>query len=121
MTHQLNTRPIRLGFFALLCWGILGSATPARALACAPAGPVVYRNGFEGAVGPEWSNASVDTTPSGRRFLGQFGNDTVTLTLACLPAHRQVILSFDLYVIRSWVGNIIINPVSGGTIGPNVW
>ncbi|MEI6785639.1 MAG: hypothetical protein WCQ21_32530, partial [Verrucomicrobiota bacterium] len=61
---------------------------------------------FEGAVGPEWSHQKVDITPVGnRRFLGQFGNDTVSLTLNGLPAHQEVTVSFDLFIIRTWDGN----------------
>ncbi|MBN1359162.1 MAG: hypothetical protein JW993_01150, partial [Sedimentisphaerales bacterium] len=82
----------------------------------------VYTNDFEGAVGPEWSHANVDATPIGtRRFLGQFCNDTVRLTLRNLPAHAQVTLSFDLYVIQSWDGDQVVDPVSGGTVGPDPW
>jgi hypothetical protein len=65
----------------------------------------VYFNGFEDQVGPEWSHNLVDATPIGeRRFLGQFGNDTVTLTLQNLAPHTQVAVSFDLFIIRSWDG-----------------
>ena len=77
----------------------------------------VYSNDFEGAVGPERSSTSVDTTPAGaRRFLGQFGNESVTLTLADLPPHTQATVSFDLYIIRSWDGN---NETA--TSRPEVW
>jgi hypothetical protein len=77
---------------------------------------VFYSNDFESAVGPEWSNTSTDLTPVGnRRFLGQFGNDIVSLSLHNLPAHEEVTVSFDLFVIRSWdgIGNL--------TGGPDVW
>ena len=73
-------------------------------------GQSVYANDFEGAVGPEWSNTSVDTTPSGRKFLGQFGNDTVRLALSGLPAHASLTISFDLYIIRTWDGNGPVGP-----------
>src|SRR3972149_3373815 len=33
----------------------------------------------------------------------------------------QAALSFALYVIRSWDGNILVHPISGGAIGPDVW
>jgi hypothetical protein len=83
--------------------------------------PGTYSHNFEGAVGTEWSSASTDITPSGRRFLGQFGNETVTLTLACLPAHASVSVSFDLFLIRSWDGNVVFNPAEGIEVGPDVW
>ncbi|OHB66641.1 MAG: hypothetical protein A2Y77_15990 [Planctomycetes bacterium RBG_13_62_9] len=75
----------------------------------------VYFNDFEDHVGPEWSHNLVDATPIGaRRFLGQFGNDMVTLTLADLPAHSEVRVSFDVFTIRSWDG--YLHPDS-----PDLW
>ena len=72
----------------------------------APADRVVYSNDFEGAVGREWSLPITDITPDGnRRFLGQFGNDSVVLALRNLPAHQTVLVTFDLFVIRTWDGN----------------
>jgi hypothetical protein len=77
-------------------------------------GTVPYFNDFESAVGSEWSNTSTAITPVGSRtFLGQFGNQTVSLTLGSLPAHDSVTLSFDLFVIKSWDGV--------GPDGPDVW
>ncbi|WP_437508932.1 VWD domain-containing protein [Sorangium sp. So ce1099] len=65
----------------------------------------LYRNDFEGPIGAGWSSTSTDVTPiGGRRFLGQFNNETVTLRLAGLAPHSRVKVSFDLYVIRSWDG-----------------
>jgi hypothetical protein len=125
MTGQPIHHALRLGAFALLYCVVVGSAAPAAARpvlpsACAP-GPPVYSSDFEGAIGPEWSNAATDIAPSGRRFLGQFGNEAVTLALTCLPEHTAISLSFDLYLIRSWDGNNAFNPSSGEVIGPDVW
>jgi uncharacterized repeat protein (TIGR01451 family) len=75
--------------------------------------PLIYANTFGGSVGSEWSNTSTDLTPTSRPFLGQFGNQTVSLTLSCLPAHTHVGVSFDLFVIRSWDGNL--------SSGPDIW
>ena len=86
----------------------LASVLPAAA-------EVVYFNDFEGAVGSEWSNTSTDTTPVGdRKFLGQFGNDTVSLMLTDLPPHTDMTVTFDLFIIQSWDGNII-------GYGPDIW
>jgi hypothetical protein len=64
-----------------------------------------YVNDFEGEVGPEWSKTSTDKTPRGnRRFLGQFGNETITLTLQA-PNAGTASLAFDLYLANSWDGN----------------
>src|SRR6266542_3832283 len=82
-------------------------------LICASAAAGVhYIADFEGAVGPEWSKSLVGQTPNGaRKFLGRFGNETVTLSLTNLPAHTNIVLSFDLLVIQTWDGNA----------GPDVW
>jgi hypothetical protein len=123
MSKQSANPGARLAGLALLSWIVISSAAPAASRpvqpsACTPTEPMVYGNDFEGTVGPEWSKTSVDVTPGGRHFLGQFGNDTLTLTLACLPAHVQATLSFDLYVIRSWDGNTIVHPISGARLAP---
>jgi len=56
-------------------------------------------------VGPEWSDTSTDITPAGARtFLGQFGYDTVSLTLTSVPA-GNITVSFDLFIILTWDGN----------------
>lgn len=74
-------------------------------LSASPAAAQIYVNDFEGAVGSEWSNNSTDITPTGARtFLGQFGNQTVSLTLASVPA-CNVTVSFELFLIQSWDGN----------------
>ena len=66
---------------------------------------VVYSNDFETAAGPEWSVKDLSVTPLGaRRFLGELGNDIATLTLSSLPAHTNVQVSFDLFIIRTWDG-----------------
>ena len=109
---------------ALLAGGLgLSSAgrglPPLAASACPPAG-VVYANDFEAGAGPEWSSPLTRTTPSGRRFLGEFGAAAVTLSLACLPAHTQIDVALDLLVIRSWDGNEATLPDHGGPIGPDV-
>lgn len=75
---------------------------------------VIYSNDFESVVGSEWSNTSTAVTPAGaRKFLGQFGNQTVSLTLDDLSIHNMVSLSLDLFVINSWDGV--------GPNGPDVW
>ncbi|MBI3467960.1 MAG: hypothetical protein HY000_33555 [Planctomycetes bacterium] len=71
---------------------------------------LVYSNDFENSSDTlsEWSLTSSDVTPVGaRRFLGQFGPETTTLTLPDLPPHSDVTISFDLFVIRSWDGNVV--------------
>lgn len=89
----------------------------------ATADVLVYNNNFEGSVGSEWSNTKTDMTPVGaRRFLGQFHNDAVTLALGNLPAHTHAQVSFDLFIIRTWDGNLVADPnFPGHYIGPDIW
>jgi cysteine-rich repeat protein len=100
------------------------------AIAHAPAAAqtVVYTENFEAAAGAEWTTVPfdpdnpdgvppVEVTPSGRRFLGRFGQAPfpapprpwAMLTLNGLPAHDIVRVSFDLYVIGSWDGESTLN------------
>lgn len=82
----------------------------------------MYINDFEratpGAVG--WSDYRHEVAPNGFQFLGQYGNDRLTLTVGCLPAHTAVYLSFDLYIIRSWDGNVT-HYTKGEPVGPDHW
>jgi hypothetical protein len=75
-----------------------------------------YAENFnDGSAGAEWSKPSVATSPSGERFLGEFGSETVTLTLN-LPS-GNVKVSFDLYILKSWDGE----DLTGGGFGPDIW
>ncbi len=85
-----------------------------RTLASAPA-LLIYSNGFDTAIGPEWSLTNRQVTPVGaRHFLGPFGRTTLTLSLTSLPSHTKARISFDLFVIGSWDGNSSNN-------GPDTW
>lgn len=69
---------------------------------------VIYSHDFETTVGAEWSHTTTSITPTGdRSFLGQFLNDTVSLSLNNLSAHNFVTIAFDLFIIESWDGNYI--------------
>ncbi|MEQ9236488.1 two-partner secretion domain-containing protein [Coleofasciculus sp. E2-BRE-01] len=75
----------------------------------------VYSDDFEGDIPDVWSNTSTDITPKGnRRFLGQFGSETISLKLDNLPPHEVATVSLDLFIIRSWDGNRPNN-------GPDIW
>src|SRR5436190_21763798 len=81
-------------------------------------GQLVYTNDFESPVGSEWSRTNRDVTPIGARgFLGQFGNGALTLVLTNLPAHTEVDLSFDLFIIRSWDGLGVVGPSELWSVG----
>jgi hypothetical protein len=67
---------------------------------------IVYTNDFENSAGKEWSHNNIAISPTGRKFLGQFGNDKVILNLTDLGEHTEIRVVFELYIIRSWDGNI---------------
>jgi hypothetical protein len=98
--------------FLLTALSLLASASNAQQ---------VYSNDFSGAIGSEWSINTTDITPvGGRRFLGQFSNQTVNLSLSGLPSHNIVTLNFDLFVIRSWDGNQVLSS-QPGVVGPDLF
>ncbi|MCD6706373.1 MAG: hypothetical protein LT080_07970 [Thiobacillus sp.] len=71
---------------------------------------IVYQNDFQSGAGSEWSHVLTQNTPTPygfgpRTFLGEFGNDTISLSLTGLGVHTGVQLDFDLYLIRSWDGS----------------
>ncbi|MCA9278604.1 MAG: PEP-CTERM sorting domain-containing protein [Phycisphaeraceae bacterium] len=73
----------------------------------ASADPWSYEQNFNGGSSlTGWSHTQTEISPSGTQtFLGQFDNDTVSLSLSNIPAHTQLQVSFDLYVIGTWDGN----------------
>ncbi len=79
---------------------------------------VNYSNNFQsGIAGPEWSHRHVETAPlGGQLFLGQFANDSVSLSLADVRRGEQVNLTFDFLAIRTWDGND-----GGGGPGPDIF
>lgn len=91
-------------FSRWLVLSFLAASTPSHAA-------TIYHNDFEAGIGTGWFNAARTTTPQGcihcTSFLGEFGNDLVALLLNNVPPGRNITLAFDLYVIRSWDGNII--------------
>jgi len=89
----------------------------------------VYSSDFETGGVTQWSNPSVSATPGTAghpttKFLGQFGHETVRLTLPAsqFPANTtSVALSLDLFIIGSWDGIITndqfrINVMGGATL-----
>ena len=86
---------LKLSFVGLLAF--LMTVTPCRAEA---EGVVAFEEGFDAAPSEAWSHSTTDTAPAtGEKFLGRFGEETVTLSLEDLPEHGWVRLSFDVYVI----------------------
>jgi hypothetical protein len=84
-----------------------GKCLPPQATPPASPANAVYVNDFETGDTTGWSSSAIDTTPAGRKFLGQFstGNNTVSLMLNGLSTHTDLTVAFDLYAIRSWDGN----------------
>ena len=70
-------------------------------------GVSTYTSDFSQGAGSVWSQQLISTSPSGETFLGEFDNEVATLQLTDLPAHQRVTLIFDLYIIRSWDGNLM--------------
>jgi hypothetical protein len=75
---------------------------------------VIYEenfNDFDKDLKVAWSNPKADVTQNGKtRFLGQFGSESVKLTLDKLPSHKTVTVLFDLYILKTWDGD---NPGDG--------
>jgi hypothetical protein len=101
------------------------------ALACGVSMPVnaatVYMSNFQNDDVAGWS--SIDNTigitqvPNDdfvRKFLGEFSNGTVSLSLAGLPEHATTTVSFSLYLIRSWDGNDA-TVINNDPLGPDTW
>jgi hypothetical protein len=100
-------------------------------------GTSIYTNTFQsGSAGAGWTASNgtptVQKTPlpgpaPGRRFLGLYGrtvNDqTVTFNSSTasltLPTHTQLLVSFDLYIVRSWDGDTNSPPNCGSCPGPD--
>lgn len=104
----------------------LASANSAAFDVTAQSADVVSFSDFEVDAGAGWSHTRRNMVPNvrypGRGFLGDFGctdyqdtspmqvdncraADLVTLSLAGLPAHGQITITFDLYLMHSWDGN----------------
>ncbi|MBI3868975.1 MAG: hypothetical protein HY299_10650 [Verrucomicrobia bacterium] len=76
---------------------------------------LVYNQTFSTTPGSEWSSRITSVTPLGvRNFLGEFGNQTVTLSLSNLAEHTVIEASFDLFILKSWDGN-------NAYYGPDIW
>jgi hypothetical protein len=72
---------------------------------------IVYSNDFESSAGQEWSHHHLEISPKGKKFLGQFGNEAVSLRLTDLADHTEIRVVFEVYILRSWDGNV----------NPDIW
>ncbi|MFV2065405.1 MAG: SdrD B-like domain-containing protein, partial [Pirellulales bacterium] len=75
----------------------------------------VYENTFDTLPGSEWSNPQWDVAPNSETFLGQLGEEAVSLELDALPDHAEMTVEFDLYVIGPWDG------AADAPNGPDQW
>ena len=81
-------------------------------------GTTVLNEDFENGVNASnWSSTVSTQATNFSRFLGRFGNDSISLNLQNLPAHQAIILSFDLYQIDSWDGSGTRNGPDSFSIG----
>ncbi len=69
----------------------------------------IYYNDFESYNFVGWSSSFNEQTSSGNKFLGRFGNSSVSLNVNDLFAHDSISISFDLLIIDSWDGNNDMN------------
>lgn len=111
-------RSIQVGMLSLLVIGaaacydesITGAATHGKSTAAFAPVVVFFQDfsagtGAGGAFSAVWSaNAVTTTAPSSEKFLGEFGNDSVRLSLSGFGVHTEITVSFDVYLIRSWDG-----------------
>ena len=121
-SSKLSVQGWRYAWYALF-GSLCGLSLPANAA-------TVYFNDFQGAVGSAWTTTAASgihtaSAPNPdyhgtRLFLGEYGNDTLTLSLGALPAHATATVSFSLYLIRSWDGNDTA-VVNGDPLGPDHW
>lgn len=112
--HEL--RYVRHALLAFACW----LSMPASAA-------MVYDNNFENGLVTGWSSADntigitqAPNTDFVRKFLGEFGNGTVSLSLTGLPEHAFTTVSFSLYLIRSWDGSATTT-FNNVPLGPDTW
>ncbi len=111
-----GTRYVQNALIGLFCW----FSMPAN-------GATVYINSFQDSIVTGWSSTDypigITQAPNPNfteKFLGEFGNGTVSLSLTGLPEHAYTTVSFSLYLIRSWDGNAT-NVVNSDPLGPDHW
>lgn len=63
-----------------------------------------YSNPFDVPPREGWTDSTTMVSPSGEQFLGNFGNQSVSLTLTNLRPHTHAVVALDLYVIGAWGG-----------------
>ena len=72
-------------------------------------GPLVqvFSDDFTGGAMSDWSGSPPVTTAliGTNQYLGEFANETATLSLTGLASHTEVTVTFDLYIIGTWDGN----------------
>lgn len=88
----------------------------------------VYQSDFEADSDADrkvWSSYSRQTTPKGNRgYYGPQDKKPVTLSLAELPRHEFVRVSFDLMILGTWDGCLKNDPQATGAaddVGPDSW
>ncbi|WCT14901.1 hypothetical protein [Mucilaginibacter jinjuensis] len=77
---------------------------------------VVYSNDFESGDVKNIANGAI-TVFNGTHVLGRYNSNGFALTVANLPKHDLVEVTFDLYIHDTWDGNNIDN----GYSGPDLW
>lgn len=98
------------GSYDVVVYNAYGSARSASAelVVLPPNSRLVRLEDFEHGAQPGWT-IPVTTVPpvGGRRFLGEFGQEAVSLNLGQLPPHTELTISFDLILHGAWQGNAV--------------
>ena len=92
----------------------LAAIQPAQPPTSTSTSTLVYSTDFESGAGVEWDNQKVSDAAATTRFLGNFANETVSLSLSGLARHTAVQVVLDLLLIDSWDG-------ASTTNGPDYW
>lgn len=105
-----QVQPEQSGAYSVIVTNSQGAVATAEAMLRVHSGGDLVWD-FENAAGlGSWSSTNLSTTPVGARgFLGEFGNQAVSLSLTNLPSHNVASIECDLLLIRSWDGTSASN------------
>ena len=84
------------------------SASPTNTASASTLGPVFLRSyNFDDGDTAGWTGGSVQTLAAGgAKGADAYRQGTLTLTLGDLPKHTQLVVSFDVYALDKWDGNL---------------
>ena len=66
----------------------------------------VFSDNFEQAPSAAWTAGTQESAPNGiTHYFSMHDDQKLSLDLSGLPPHKSLLISFDLYIIGSWLGN----------------